>query len=106
MTDMPSLTGERGEWLVRWTASPGWFSAKIALPRGGSMVLMRTGSHVLARAAFVTVILALAVPDALPAVYAQDKLVTYQLVMLRQGPNAGTAEGKASFKAHIDHLYK
>jgi uncharacterized protein YciI len=36
-------------------------------------------------------------------------MTTYQLVMLRRGPNhaaASTPEGQAALKAHVDHLYK
>ena len=70
------------------------------------MVIMRTRSWFLTRVAFVALVAALAAPGSVARVHAQDKLTTYQLVMLRKGPNADTAEGKASFKAHIDHVYK
>lgn len=70
------------------------------------MARMRTRSRVLFRAALVPLIAGLAALAPVAPVHAQDKLVTYQLIMLRQGPNAATAEGKASFKGHISHLYK
>lgn len=40
---------------------------------------------------------------------AQEKMITYQLVMLKKGPNAATAatpQGQEVIKAHVAHLYK
>lgn len=40
---------------------------------------------------------------------AQEKMITYQLVMLKKGPNAdkmSTPEGQQALKAHVEFLYK
>lgn len=44
-----------------------------------------------------------------PSAPAQEKMITYQLVMLKKGPNAdkaATPEGQQLIKAHVEHLYK